>query len=35
VVSLRGGKMVLEQRPIPEMPADLQALLREEKGAGA
>jgi succinate dehydrogenase / fumarate reductase flavoprotein subunit len=35
VVSLRGGKMVLEQRPIPQMPRELEALLREEKGAGA
>ncbi|MBV9179738.1 MAG: FAD-binding protein, partial [Acidobacteria bacterium] len=35
VVSLREGKMVLEQRPTAEMPAELQALLREENSTGA
>jgi len=35
VISLRGNEMDLQQRPTKELPADLQALLTEEKGAGA
>jgi len=35
IISRRGAEMVLEQRPTREMPADLRALLADEKGAGA
>jgi len=35
IISRRGAEMGLEQRPTREMPADLQALLADEKGAGA
>lgn len=35
LISRRGAEMVLEQRPTREMPVDLQALLADEKGAGA
>src|SRR5438105_4964266 len=35
IISLRGNEMDLQQRPTKELPADLQALLAEEKGAGA
>ncbi len=35
IISRRGERMNLEQRPTREMPADLQALLADEKGAGA
>jgi succinate dehydrogenase flavoprotein subunit len=31
----RGNEMVLQQRPTAEMPPDLQALVSDEKGAGA
>ncbi len=35
IISRRGDEMNLEQRPTRELPADLQALLADEKGAGA
>jgi succinate dehydrogenase / fumarate reductase flavoprotein subunit len=35
IISRRGDQMNLEQRRTREMPADLQTLLAEEKGAGA
>ena len=35
IISRRGDEMNLEQRPTRELPADLQALLVDEKGAGA
>jgi succinate dehydrogenase / fumarate reductase flavoprotein subunit len=35
VISRRETEMSLQQRPTPELPADLQALLADEKGAGA
>jgi succinate dehydrogenase / fumarate reductase flavoprotein subunit len=35
IISRRADQMKLEQRPTGEMPADLQALLADEKGAGA
>jgi succinate dehydrogenase / fumarate reductase, flavoprotein subunit len=35
IISCRCGDMDLQQRPTKEVPADLQALLVEEKGAGA
>jgi succinate dehydrogenase / fumarate reductase flavoprotein subunit len=35
IISRRETEMTLQQRPTPEMPADLQALLADEKGAGA
>ena len=35
IISLHGDQMNLEQRPTRELLADLQALLADEKGAGA
>jgi len=35
IISRSGGEMLLQQCPTRELPADLQALLAEEKGAGA
>jgi succinate dehydrogenase / fumarate reductase, flavoprotein subunit len=35
IISRRGNTMELRQLPIPVMPDELQALLSEEKGAGA
>jgi succinate dehydrogenase / fumarate reductase, flavoprotein subunit len=35
IVVRRGSEMVLRQEPIPEMPAELQAIVTEGKGAGA
>jgi succinate dehydrogenase / fumarate reductase flavoprotein subunit len=35
ITSRRGDQMNLEQRPTRELPQDLQALLADEKGAGA
>ncbi len=35
ITSRRGNEMVLQQRPTRELPADLRALLADEKGAGA
>jgi succinate dehydrogenase / fumarate reductase flavoprotein subunit len=35
IISRRETEMSLQQRPTPELPADLQALLADEKGAGA
>jgi succinate dehydrogenase / fumarate reductase, flavoprotein subunit len=35
IISRRGDEMQLRQLPIPAMPDELQALLSEEKGAGA
>ncbi len=35
IISRSGGEMLLQQRPTRELPADLQALLADEKGAGA
>ena len=35
IISSRETKMSLQQRPTPELPTDLQALLADEKGAGA
>ncbi|HKW17262.1 MAG TPA: FAD-binding protein [Terriglobales bacterium] len=35
IISYRAGEMVLQQRPTPEMPQDLQVLVTDEKGAGA
>ena len=35
IISFRGGEMVLQQRPTPEMPEELRALVADEKGAGA
>jgi succinate dehydrogenase / fumarate reductase, flavoprotein subunit len=31
IISFRRGEMILEQRPTPEMPAELQQLLEEQK----
>ena len=35
IIVRRGSEMILRQEPIPAMPADLQAILDEGKGAGA
>lgn len=35
IISHRGDEMVLQQRPTPEMPEELRALVADEKGAGA
>ncbi|PYV51422.1 MAG: fumarate reductase/succinate dehydrogenase flavoprotein subunit [Acidobacteria bacterium] len=35
VISWRNGEMSLQQRPTPELPQELQALVEAEKGAGA
>ena len=35
VISRRAAEMVLQQRATPQLPPELQALLEEEKGAGA
>jgi succinate dehydrogenase / fumarate reductase flavoprotein subunit len=35
VISRRGDSMELRQTPVPEMPKDLQALVSDDKGAGA
>jgi succinate dehydrogenase / fumarate reductase flavoprotein subunit len=35
IISRRDGEMVLQQRPTRELPVDLQALIADEKGAGA
>jgi succinate dehydrogenase / fumarate reductase flavoprotein subunit len=35
IISRRETEMSLQQRPTPELHADLQALLADEKGAGA
>jgi succinate dehydrogenase / fumarate reductase, flavoprotein subunit len=35
IVSVRSGEMNLQQRPTPEVPAELQKLIEGEKGAGA
>ena len=35
IISRRETEMTLQQRPTSELPADLQALLADEKGAGA
>jgi succinate dehydrogenase / fumarate reductase, flavoprotein subunit len=35
IIARRGSEMILRQEPISEMPADLQAILIEGKGAGA
>jgi succinate dehydrogenase / fumarate reductase flavoprotein subunit len=35
IISRRQNQMNLEQRPTRDLPADLQALLEDEKGAGA
>jgi succinate dehydrogenase / fumarate reductase, flavoprotein subunit len=35
IISRRETEMTLQQRPTSDMPADLQALLADEKGAGA
>ncbi|MBV9342380.1 MAG: FAD-binding protein [Acidobacteria bacterium] len=35
IIRRHGSEMVLEQSPVPKMPAELQTLLAEEKGAGA
>ena len=35
IISRRQNQMNLEQRPTRDLPADLQALLADEKGAGA
>ncbi len=35
VISRRDGEMNLQQRPTPELPQELQALVDAEKGAGA
>jgi len=35
IISRRQNEMNLEQRSTRELPADLQALLEDEKGAGA
>jgi succinate dehydrogenase / fumarate reductase flavoprotein subunit len=35
VISRRGAEMLLQQRPTPPLPPELQAILAEEKGAGA
>jgi succinate dehydrogenase / fumarate reductase, flavoprotein subunit len=35
IISVRSGEMNLQQRPTPEVPAELQKLVDGEKGAGA
>jgi succinate dehydrogenase / fumarate reductase, flavoprotein subunit len=35
IISVRSGEMNLQQRPTPEVPAELQKLIEGEKGAGA
>jgi succinate dehydrogenase / fumarate reductase, flavoprotein subunit len=35
IISRSGDEMFLQQRPTRELPGDLQALLADEKGAGA
>jgi len=35
IISRRGQEMILKQRATPEMPEELQALVAQEKGAGA
>jgi len=35
IISRRGEELILKQRPAPEMPEELRALVAEEKGAGA
>jgi succinate dehydrogenase / fumarate reductase flavoprotein subunit len=35
IISRRGSEMTLQQRPTPEMPLELQALLADEKVTGA
>ncbi|HEV2697670.1 MAG TPA: fumarate reductase/succinate dehydrogenase flavoprotein subunit, partial [Terriglobales bacterium] len=35
IISRGGQEMMLQQRPTPAMPQDLQALVQDEKGAGA
>jgi succinate dehydrogenase / fumarate reductase, flavoprotein subunit len=35
IISVRSGEMNLQQRPTPEVPAELQKLIEGEEGAGA